>query len=121
MILEPYSLYGNSETLTFIESVSHLDEYETRVSPSMVNVVYNDRLDKELIKQAETKVKYHDAIPGEMIGYKIPSVQDEKIKKIEKICNNIQSGTFETLLLYSKYNSNFLRKIHFIIQSICKK
>ena len=78
-------------------------------------------LDKELIKQAETKVKYHDAIPGEMIGYKIPSVQDEKIKKIEKICNNIQSGTFETLLLYSKYNSNFLRKIHFIIQSICKK
>ena len=78
-------------------------------------------LDRELIKQVETKVKYRDAIPGEMIGYKIPSAQDEKIKKIENICNNKISGTFETLLLYSKYNTNFLRNIRFMIQSISKK
>jgi len=78
-------------------------------------------LDKELIKQVETKVKYRDAIPGDMIGYKIPGAQDEKIKKIEHSCNNKISGTFETLLLYSKYNTNFLNNISFMIQSICKK
>ena len=78
-------------------------------------------LDKELIKEAEAKVKYHDAIPGSMIGYKIPTVQDEKIRKIEKVCNNKRSGTFETFLLYSKYNTNFLENIHSMIQSIGKK
>ncbi len=80
-------------------------------------------LDKELIKQAEDKLEYNDTIPGDMIGYKIPSVQDEKIKKIEKACNEYNKmpvGTLETLLLYSKYNTNFLRNIQFMIKSICK-
>ena len=78
-------------------------------------------LDKELIKQSETKVKYRDAIPGDMIGYKIPSEQDEKMKKIERDCNNMRSGTFETLLLYLKYNSKFLKNIQFMMLSIFKK
>ena len=78
-------------------------------------------LDKELIKQSETKVKYRDAIPGDMIGYKIPSEQDEKMKRIERDCNNMRSGTFETLLLYLKYNSKFLKNIQFMMLSIFKK
>lgn len=76
MILEPYSLYGNSETLTFIESVSHLDEYETRVSPSMVNVVYNDRLDKELIK-LESFVEYADSNDIDDGGLAIANICEE--------------------------------------------
>ena len=82
-------------------------------------------LDKELIKQAEIRLQYNDLIPGDMIGYKISSTQEEKIREIKKACyeyNEKQSGTVETLLLYySKYNKNFLRNIHFMIQSICKK
>ena len=81
-------------------------------------------LDKELIKQIETSFEYNDSIRGDMIGCKLSSIQDEKIREIEKICNEynkMPNGTLETLLLYSKYNMNFLRNIHFMIQSICKK
>ena len=77
-------------------------------------------LDKELIKQAETEVKYRDAIPGDMIGYKIPTIQDEKIRKIEKVCNNKRSGSFETFLLSSKYNTNFLKNICSIYNKFVK-
>ncbi len=72
-------------------------------------------LDKELIKQAETKLQYNDLIPGDMIGCKTSSIQEEKIREIEKFCyeyNKMPIGTSETLLLYSKYNS--LKKNHCI-------
>ena len=81
-------------------------------------------LDKELIKQAETKLQHNDLIPGYMIGCECSNIQEEKISEIEKFCyeyNKMPVGTSETLLLYSKYNTGFLRKLHFMIQSICKK
>ncbi len=81
-------------------------------------------LDKEFIKQIETKLENNDTIRGDMLGYKLSNIQDEKIREIEKICNEynkIPNGTLETLLLFSKYNSNFFENIHSIIQSICKK
>ena len=75
-------------------------------------------LDKELIKQAESKMQYNDLIPGDMIGYKISSIQEEKIRDIEKFCyeyNKMPIGTSETLLLYSKYNNtNSIKKDHCI-------
>ena len=64
-------------------------------------------LDKELIKQVETKLEYNDLIPGYMIGCGTSSIQEEKITEIEKSCyeyNKMPIGTSETLLLYSKYN-----------------
>ena len=65
-------------------------------------------LDKELIKQAESKMQYNDLIPGYMIDCGTSSIQEEKITEIEKFCyeyNQMPVGTSETLLLYSKYNN----------------
>lgn len=60
MILESYNRFGNSDTVSFIESMEYLDEYESTFDPSMVSIVYNNRLDKELIK-LENFVEYADS------------------------------------------------------------
>jgi len=80
-------------------------------------------INKELIKQAEAKLEYNDSLRGDVIGYKLSRTQEEKINEIEKRCNEYNKmpiGTLESILLYSKYNTNFLNNIKFMIQSICK-
>ena len=80
-------------------------------------------INKELIKQAEAKLEYNDSLRGDVIGYKLSRTQEEKINEIEKRCNEYNKmpiGTLESILIYSKYNTNFLNNIKFMIQSICK-
>lgn len=69
-----YSAHNEAfDTLSFLNKLEYLDESDCSYTPSMVNVFYNNRLDKELIK-LEQFVQYADINGISDAGYAISSV-----------------------------------------------
>lgn len=69
-----YSAHNEAfDTVSFLNKLEYLDESDCSYTPSMVNVFYNNRLDKDLIK-LEQFVQYADINGISDAGYAISSV-----------------------------------------------
>ena len=124
-----------SETVKIIKSKSFKDCVSLKeiiIPKSVENIEYDSFEGCTSLKKIEYKGKTDPCSDGSKIpsGTQIYMTKEYEgetfcgIREIEKICNEynkIPNGTLETLLLFSKYNSNFFENIHSIIQSICKK
>lgn len=84
MILDSRSMYGYSDTLNFLESMEYLDYHESYYDPTMVNIIYNQRFDKDLIK-LESFIEYADSNDIDDGGYAISKVCQEN----QVLLNNI--------------------------------
>ena len=69
-----YSAHDESfDSISFLDKLQYLDESDCTFTPNMVNIFYNERLDKDLIK-LEQFVKYSDQNGIDDAGYAINSV-----------------------------------------------